>query len=147
MILRPPRSTRTDTLFPYTTLFRSLRGSRAHIVLSDGLQRGAAHETQQHRTLDDADREGREDERADRGGGVAPPAAGESLSGKPPEPYREDDDEHPPGPHDRHGGAGLRPDAHAPAVRPAATDGRADADPYGDCERAPDREAGQAPGH
>src|SRR3546814_1210057 len=24
MILRPPRSTRTDTLFPYTTLFRSL---------------------------------------------------------------------------------------------------------------------------
>src|SRR3546814_18630817 len=25
MVLRPPRSTRTDTLFPYTTLFRSLR--------------------------------------------------------------------------------------------------------------------------
>src|SRR3546814_6288605 len=24
MILRPPRSTRTDTLFPYTTLFRSI---------------------------------------------------------------------------------------------------------------------------
>src|SRR3546814_11265926 len=24
MILRPPRSTRTDTLFPYTTLFRSV---------------------------------------------------------------------------------------------------------------------------
>src|SRR3546814_7307850 len=35
MIRRPPRSTRTDTLFPYTTLFRSLeqqnlaRGDRA----------------------------------------------------------------------------------------------------------------------
>src|SRR3546814_5545698 len=28
MIRRPPRSTRTDTLFPYTTLFRS-RGLRA----------------------------------------------------------------------------------------------------------------------
>src|SRR3546814_4079429 len=28
MIRRPPRSTRTDTLFPYTTLFRSLRGKR-----------------------------------------------------------------------------------------------------------------------
>src|SRR3546814_4595509 len=30
MILRPPRSTRTDTLFPYTTLFRSsdLRSTR-----------------------------------------------------------------------------------------------------------------------
>src|SRR3546814_4177708 len=26
MIRRPPRSTRTDTLFPYTTLFRSLIG-------------------------------------------------------------------------------------------------------------------------
>src|SRR3546814_4874985 len=32
MIRRPPRSTRTDTLFPYTTLFRSAvdgRGGRA----------------------------------------------------------------------------------------------------------------------
>src|SRR3546814_14287060 len=28
MIRRPPRSTRTDTLFPYTTLFRSSGGSR-----------------------------------------------------------------------------------------------------------------------
>src|SRR3546814_968302 len=26
MIRRPPRSTRTDTLFPYTTLFRSRQG-------------------------------------------------------------------------------------------------------------------------
>src|SRR3546814_12732424 len=29
MIRRPPRSTRTDTLFPYTTLFRSLVLDRA----------------------------------------------------------------------------------------------------------------------
>src|SRR3546814_17307804 len=28
MIRRPPRSTRTDTLFPYTTLFRSVLGRR-----------------------------------------------------------------------------------------------------------------------
>src|SRR3546814_3245207 len=28
MIRRPPRSTRTDTLFPYTTLFRSKAGRR-----------------------------------------------------------------------------------------------------------------------
>src|SRR3546814_17791454 len=28
MIRRPPRSTRTDTLFPYTTLFRSHRDQR-----------------------------------------------------------------------------------------------------------------------
>src|SRR3546814_2374480 len=29
MIRRPPRSTRTDTLFPYTTLFRSPAGQAA----------------------------------------------------------------------------------------------------------------------
>src|SRR3546814_19481085 len=28
MIRRPPRSTRTDTLFPYTTLFRSVAGEQ-----------------------------------------------------------------------------------------------------------------------
>src|SRR3546814_10529786 len=27
MLRRPPRSTRTDTLFPYTTLFRSVQGA------------------------------------------------------------------------------------------------------------------------
>src|SRR3546814_5449542 len=30
MLRRPPRSTRTDTLFPYTTLFRSLAVGRHH---------------------------------------------------------------------------------------------------------------------
>src|SRR3546814_14420007 len=30
MIRRPPRSTRTDTLFPYTTLFRSMLGAIGH---------------------------------------------------------------------------------------------------------------------
>src|SRR3546814_3953955 len=30
MIRRPPRSTRTDTLFPYTTLFRSGPAGRLH---------------------------------------------------------------------------------------------------------------------
>src|SRR3546814_19527565 len=34
MIRRPPRSTRTDTLFPYTTLFRS--GQHA-VAIVDGL--------------------------------------------------------------------------------------------------------------
>src|SRR3546814_16446004 len=29
MIRRPPRSTRTDTLFPYTTLFRSRRAAES----------------------------------------------------------------------------------------------------------------------
>src|SRR3546814_7765987 len=32
MIRRPPRSTRTDTLFPYTTLFRSDGGNGATIT-------------------------------------------------------------------------------------------------------------------
>src|SRR3546814_10577979 len=31
MIRRPPRSTRTDTLFPYTTLFRSCGSLRASL--------------------------------------------------------------------------------------------------------------------
>src|SRR3546814_16538361 len=35
MIRRPPRSTRTDTLFPYTTLFRSLM-NRADLVTPFG---------------------------------------------------------------------------------------------------------------
>src|SRR3546814_8491402 len=34
MIRRPPRSTRTDTLFPYTTLFRSDRQHIRDVVLS-----------------------------------------------------------------------------------------------------------------
>src|SRR3546814_2264389 len=37
MVRRPPRSTRTDTLFPYTTLFRS-----AHRPRPVGAQHGAA---------------------------------------------------------------------------------------------------------
>src|SRR3546814_13970486 len=36
MIRRPPRSTRTDTLFPYTTLFRSLELVGELDLLGDG---------------------------------------------------------------------------------------------------------------
>src|SRR3546814_15298906 len=41
MVRRPPRSTRPDTLFPYTTLFRSVRGealghgAAGHAVMAD----------------------------------------------------------------------------------------------------------------
>src|SRR3546814_8689179 len=35
MIRRPPRSTRTDTLFPYTTLFRSRGQRRAQPLAGD----------------------------------------------------------------------------------------------------------------
>src|SRR3546814_10261749 len=34
MIRRPPRSTRTDTLFPYTTLFRSTAADGSRLFLS-----------------------------------------------------------------------------------------------------------------
>src|SRR3546814_1149683 len=37
MIRRPPRSTRTDTLFPYTTLFRSICGELRESGLMDML--------------------------------------------------------------------------------------------------------------
>src|SRR3546814_13034478 len=36
MIRLPPRSTRTDTLFPYTTLFRSGDGAQARDAAVDG---------------------------------------------------------------------------------------------------------------
>src|SRR3546814_4668806 len=36
MIRRPPRSTRTDTLFPYTTLFRSHGDRRHHRAIPPG---------------------------------------------------------------------------------------------------------------
>src|SRR3546814_10950202 len=43
MIRRPPRSKRTDTLFPYTTLFRSwtpVRALRSHIKGTNGKSQG-----------------------------------------------------------------------------------------------------------
>src|SRR3546814_551138 len=41
MIRRPPRSTRTDTLFPYTTLFRSVNGAlTARAVVSQRIKEG-----------------------------------------------------------------------------------------------------------
>src|SRR3546814_15637614 len=43
MIRRPPRSTRTDTLFPYTTLFRSTAGKGALAVFNSESD-VAAHE-------------------------------------------------------------------------------------------------------
>src|SRR3546814_13899469 len=51
MIRRPPRSTRTDTLFPYTTLFRS------HAALAPGI----------------AGDDGERGRKVDRGEGVADP--------------------------------------------------------------------------
>src|SRR3546814_4276674 len=56
MIRRPPRSTRTDTLFPYTTLFRSqgARQARLFHAVDDGIKeighRHGGHERQQDRS-------------------------------------------------------------------------------------------------
>src|SRR3546814_18904307 len=47
MIRRPPRSTRTDTLFPYTTLFRSVddhRDDRSGAAGQQGLDADLHHE-------------------------------------------------------------------------------------------------------
>src|SRR3546814_4169996 len=57
MIRRPPRSTRTDTLFPYTTLFRSGRAD-VQICLDPALHRLCAVPDPRARALRRADRAG-----------------------------------------------------------------------------------------
>src|SRR3546814_19622344 len=59
MIRRPPRSTRTDTLFPYTTLFRSFVG-RGHEANLGGFR-------SRQRQRDEAVRRGALDAHEDRG--------------------------------------------------------------------------------
>src|SRR3546814_10455747 len=69
MIRRPPRSTRTDTLFPYTTLFRSLRnalqavGSAGTIILRTRTRRQVTVGGTRHKLMVQIDIE-------DSGGGV-----------------------------------------------------------------------------
>src|SRR3546814_4128345 len=46
MIRRPPRSTRTDTLFPYTTLFRSV-----YLTVGRGLQHQVRHAPKDKETI------------------------------------------------------------------------------------------------
>src|SRR3546814_9562666 len=72
MIRRPPRSTRTDTLFPYTTLFRSVgddpagdgRAGEAEMAVAEGVE----DVRPTRRAADDRKRVG-------RGGAMAHPAA------------------------------------------------------------------------
>src|SRR3546814_161203 len=66
MIRRPPRSTRTDTLFPYTTLFRSLV---AHEALRAHRRAPYEHEAPQRRRCRPRGREARDDDHRS----VAPP--------------------------------------------------------------------------
>src|SRR3546814_16736824 len=52
MIRRPPRSTRTDTLFPYTTLFRSEILAFLHRLCGrDGAQHHGFAERREHRAV------------------------------------------------------------------------------------------------
>src|SRR3546814_4454144 len=55
MIRRPPRSTRTDTLFPYTTLFRSVAAVAAQGAGQQAVQAAAlpVRQDQQHRQAGD----------------------------------------------------------------------------------------------
>src|SRR3546814_18353256 len=46
MIRRPPRSTRTDTLFPYTTLFRSQDDLPGTLIVSEEEIEGSGMERQ-----------------------------------------------------------------------------------------------------
>src|SRR3546814_20378478 len=50
MIRRPPRSTRTDTLFPYTTLFRSAR-KLTRIMLAYSARKNSANAAPEYSTM------------------------------------------------------------------------------------------------
>src|SRR3546814_7496090 len=68
MIRRPPRSTRTDTLFPYTTLFRSVGGERlavhAHAFLPEEQATGIEERVQDGDDHRDHGDEWKRDQRA-----------------------------------------------------------------------------------
>src|SRR3546814_11300152 len=63
MIRRPPRSTRTDTLFPYTTLFRSIIALRG----GDELMAAVFRKCPMAAARDVKDRRKGEDEREQQG--------------------------------------------------------------------------------
>src|SRR3546814_18058336 len=83
MIRRPPRSTRTDTLFPYTTLFRSGAGpvllavrrqEKGRAQTPCGAQEGEARPPRRHDEEGDPHRDP-----ADAGGDADDPPAPNSL--------------------------------------------------------------------
>src|SRR3546814_19396140 len=54
MIRRPPRSTRTDTLFPYTTLFRSLKATKVDGIYTADPKKDASATRYDEVTYDEA---------------------------------------------------------------------------------------------
>src|SRR3546814_10001316 len=57
MIRRPPRSTRTDTLFPYTTLFRSRALGRRAVPLREIIETACERDEDEAGANDDAEDE------------------------------------------------------------------------------------------
>src|SRR3546814_1591202 len=86
MIRRPPRSTRTDTLFPYTTLFRSLARGRIQLRPPDalGIEENRAGPRPHRRQIFRLLARRAPDQPARRGAGVE--HAGLSLAGAEPAP-------------------------------------------------------------
>src|SRR3546814_5716642 len=76
MIRRPPRATRTDTLFPYTTLFRARR--RAELA-GPAADRGSGRQYAGQGAADAAGRRTRAQGRNDRRSLDRRPALGHSL--------------------------------------------------------------------
>src|SRR3546814_11367051 len=99
MIRRPPRSTLTDTLFLYTTLFRSarLRERRRAAVRwvrscrRPGLRAVIVAGLRRERQIAAAPPEGRARGEARRHGGSAVSAAAARAAGPPPAPIRQSD--------------------------------------------------------
>src|SRR3546814_7522114 len=77
MIRRPPRSTRTDTLFPYTTLFRSISAGEQ--------DQSCPHCAQISTQIDDVRNQQERDHRPkDRAGIMAPQVTGDACPSHPP---------------------------------------------------------------
>src|SRR3546814_19374229 len=84
MIRRPPRSTRTDTLFPYTTLFRSLAEHEAHVESLEQKHQHAREALEHYLTSvkEQRDQEQRRHEHQVQGLQVELRQANEGLTGK-----------------------------------------------------------------
>src|SRR3546814_13894275 len=80
MLSAPPRSTRTDTLLPYTTLFRSHRGDRSAAEVRPATRAGRGRLDEDDRLrYPRAPRLGDRDERGVRCGGDVERVAAESA--------------------------------------------------------------------
>src|SRR3546814_8395137 len=81
MIRRPPRSTRTDTLFPYTTLFRSpVQDARRAVAPALGVVKGLKRVVVVRRQRSEKPRRSRKVDIHDSPPGFRPPRSEEHTS-------------------------------------------------------------------